>query len=80
MGKSLRKEKLSEAGVRLGRDLEDRAKTTSVGSVRNHCVILGILPYAKGTKQNRDAHSVNSALLCTERLAVSPTKNGIYWW
>ena len=29
-GKILRKESLSEAGVRLGKDFEDRAKSTSV--------------------------------------------------
>ena len=80
MGKILRMEKHSVAGVRLGRDLEDRAKTTSVGSARNRSVILGIFPYLTSTKQNRDAHSVNSALLCTERLAVRPTKNWKYWW
>ena len=33
-GKTLREEKFSVAGVRLGKDLEDRAKTTSVESAR----------------------------------------------
>ena len=33
-GKILREEKFSVAGVRLGRDIEDRAKTTSVESAR----------------------------------------------
>ena len=34
-GKILREEKFSVAGVHLARDLEDRAKTTSVESARN---------------------------------------------
>ena len=34
MGKDHREESLSKAGVRLGRDLEDRAKTTSIGNSR----------------------------------------------
>ena len=55
MGKILRKEKLSVTGVRLGRELEDRAKTPSVDSARAHYVILGILPYVKTAKQYRDA-------------------------
>ena len=58
-GKNLPKEKLLEAGVRLGRDLEDRAKTTSVESARTHCVILKI------TKRNRDASSVNNSAFFT---------------
>ena len=63
----------SEVGVRLGRDYEDNAKTTSVGNARTPRVIPGILPCVRTTKQNRDANSVNSALLCTERLTVSLT-------
>ena len=65
MGNILRN---SEVGVRLGRDFEDRAKTTSVGNARTPRVIPGILSCVRTTKQNRDANSVNSALLCTERL------------
>ena len=34
-GKTLEEEKFSVVGVRLGKDLEDRAKTTSVESARN---------------------------------------------
>ena len=74
-GKILRKDSLSEAGVRLGRDLEDRAKTTSVRHSRTFGVILGNLPCVRITEQNRDANSVKSTLLCTERLTVSPTKD-----
>ena len=74
-GKILRKDSLSEAGVRLGRGLEDRAKTASVGHSRTFGVILGILPSVRITEQNRDANSVKSALLCTERLTVSPTND-----
>ena len=42
-GKHLRKEGLSEAGVRLGREIEDLANGTSVGNARTLRVILGIL-------------------------------------
>ena len=38
MGKILRKESLLEARVRLGRDIEDRAKATSVGNARTPLV------------------------------------------
>ena len=43
LGKIIRKESLSEVGVRLGRDLVDGAKTTLVGNARTPRVILGIL-------------------------------------
>ena len=49
-GKIVRTEKLSEAGPCLGKDLEDPGKTTSVGSARNYCVILGSVPYVKNHK------------------------------
>ena len=49
-GKILRKESLSEAGVRLGRDIEDRAKTTSVGNARTPRLIPGILSMCQNQK------------------------------
>ena len=52
MGKILRKKSLSEVGVRLGRDLEDPAKSTLAGNVRIPRVITGILPCVRNTKQN----------------------------
>ena len=52
-GKHLRRESLSEAGVRLGRDIEDLANCTSVGNARTPRVILGILPCVRITKPNR---------------------------
>ena len=63
MGKTFEKDSLSEVGVRLGRDLEDRAKTASVGNARTSRVSFGILPCVRSTKLNRDANSVKSALL-----------------
>ena len=72
-GKNLRKKRLSEVGVRLGRDLEDRAKTTLVGNVRTPRVTTGILPCVRSTKENRDADSVKCALSCSERLTISLT-------
>ena len=50
-------------------------KTTTVDIVRIRHVIFGILPGVNTTKHNRDAHSVKSASLCTERLTVSLTRN-----
>ena len=58
---------LSEAAVLLERDLEDRAKTTSIEIVRIRHVILGTHPNVSITKHNRDAHSVNSAYSGTKR-------------
>ena len=42
MGNILRKERISEVGVRLGRAFEDRAKATSVGNARTPRVIPAI--------------------------------------
>ena len=56
-GKILREQKLSAAGCRLGRDLEDRAKTASVASARNHCDFWHLW-YVKITEQNLDANAV----------------------
>ena len=74
VGKLLRKEIFSEAGVRLVREIEDRAKTTSVGNTRTPRVIHGILPCVRITEPNRAANSMKSALLCTERLDCQPNK------
>ena len=71
MGKLLR---LSEAGVRLVRDIEDRAKMTSQGNARTPPVIHGILPCVRITEPNRAANPIKSALLCTERLDRQPNK------
>ena len=75
IGTVLRKDGLSEAKVRLGRDMEGRAKTTSVGNAQTPRVIYGSLPCVRITKPNRAANSVISALLCTERLTVSQTND-----
>ena len=73
-GKHLRRESLSEALVRLGREIEEVANGTSVGNARTPRVILGILPCVRITKPNRAANSVKGVLLCTERLTVSHRK------
>ena len=65
-GKSLRKERLSEAGVRLRRNIEDRAKNASVGNARPIRVIHGIFPCIRITKPNRAGSSVKSAFLHRE--------------
>ena len=57
--------KLPEAVVLLGRDIEDRATTTSVGNALTPRVIRGILPYVKGTGPDWSANSAKSVLLCT---------------
>ena len=64
-GKILREEKFSVAGVCLGRDLEDRAKTTSVECTKH--VTFGVLPNVNITKHNRDANLVKSASSGTKR-------------
>ena len=73
--KNHRKKSLSEVGVPLGRDLEERAKTTSVGESTNPRVITGIFPCVKITNQNRDTNSAQSAYSGTKRLTVSLTKD-----
>ena len=80
MGKILQKGKSLRGQSPLGRDIEDLANGTSVGNASTPRVIHGILPCVRITKPNRAANSVNSALLCTERMTVSQTndqkKNG----
>ena len=44
MGNIFERKASQEAGVRLGRDIEDLAKGTSLGNARTLRVILGILP------------------------------------
>ena len=73
MGKLL-KENFSEAGVRLVREIEDRAKMTSQGNARIPRLIHNILPCVRITEPNRAANSMKSALLCTERLDCQPNK------
>ena len=74
MGKLLRKEIFSEAGVRLVREIEDRAKMTSQGNARTPRLIHGILPCVRITAPNRAANSMKSALLCTEwTVSQTPT-------
>ena len=74
MGKLLRKDIFSEAGVRLVREIEDRAKMTSQGIARTPRLIHGFLPCVRITELNRAANSMKSALLCTERLDCQPNK------
>ena len=73
-GKFLLNEKLSEAGVRLGRDLAVCAKTTISCTVHGTRFVTSwhLLPHVKITTHNRDADSVKNASFCTERLTVSP--------
>ena len=75
-GKSLRGRSPSGKGYP-----EDRAKTASVEIVRIRHVILGILPNVNITKHNRNANSVKSENLGTERLSsVSETNDRKEWW
>ena len=74
-GTFLWKGKLSEAAVFPERDLEDRAKATSVEIVRISHVIFGIFPNVNVTIQKRDANSVASAHSGTKRLTVRLTRS-----
>ena len=65
-GKFVRKGSLSEAVVLLERHPEDRAEICSRETVRIGHLIIGIFPYVKITKLNRDANSAKSASSCTE--------------
>ena len=62
-------------GVLLEREPGKRAKNSSEENVRNCHVIVGILPYVKITKHNRDANSVKNAYSGTKRLMGSPGKS-----
>ena len=70
-----RQETVSEAEVRLGSLLDNRAEITSKVSARDHLVIIGILPYVTSPNLNRDANSVMSAHLHTGKLKVNPRTN-----
>ena len=59
-GQILREEEFSVAGVRLGRDLEDRARDYISEECTNH-VTFGVLPNVNITKNKRDANLVKSA-------------------
>ena len=74
MAKRHGKEKLSEAGVRLGKDLEDRAKTASEEKCTNPLCDSWHSPSVKITLRNRDANSVKMRF-DAQRLTISPTKN-----
>ena len=80
LGKILRKESLSEVGVRHGRDLVDGAKTTLVGNARTPRVILGILLCGQNYKSESGYSFCENALLCKERLTVSKTEVEEKWW
>ena len=77
-----------EAAVFLERDLEVRAKTTSVEIVRISHVIFVIFPNVNITKHIRDANSVKSAFFMHEQVDSQLTKNpkkiggkgSFVWW
>ena len=73
--KDLRKEMLPEAVVLQDRNIKKRADFTLKETARIRRVIIGILPYVKITKLNRDANSAISAYSGTLRLTVSPAKS-----
>ena len=65
----------------FGKIFKDRGEITLKETVRIRHVIVGIFPFVRTTKQNRDANSAKSAPLCTERLAVSLIRSaGEIWW
>ena len=70
-----RKESLPEAVVLHEGDIEKRADSTLKETVRNHHVIIRILPFVSTTKLNRDANLAKSAYSGTLRLTVSQTKS-----
>ena len=73
--KSSSKGNHSEAAVPLERDLEDRAKITSVKIARIRHAILSILQNVNFSKHNRNANSVKNASSGTQRLTPSQTKS-----
>ena len=54
---------------------ERRAETVSRVSARSHCVIFGIHPDVRVTRNHRDADLVINVLSCTIRLKVKPAKS-----
>ena len=61
MEEHFRKESLPAAVVLQVEEIKKCADFTLEGTVRIRHVIIGILPYADITKQNRDANSAKSA-------------------
>ena len=61
-GNVLRSGHLLEAAVLLERDIQDRAETTLLETVRICHVIFGMLPYVKITHLNRDAKSAKKCV------------------
>ena len=62
----MERKKLSEVGVRLGKDLEDRAKTASEEKCTNPLCDSWHSPSVKITYRTRDANSVKCALMHRE--------------
>ena len=59
----VRREKgVSEAGVRLGKPIDNRAKTSWKVLALNYLVTIGILPKVNQNSQNRAVNSAQSAL------------------
>ena len=58
-GKLLRKGKSLRAPESVWKEIDDRAKTASVGNARNPHVIRGILPCVGIAKQNGREHSLD---------------------
>ena len=72
-------ERVSEAGVHLGRCLDNRPEITSKVSARGHLVIFGIFLSVNFIEQNQDVNSVINVLLRTGRLNISPAKTEEEW-
>ena len=71
----VRREKgASEAGVRLGGQVDSRAKNTWKVLAPNHLVTIGILPNA--LSQHRDVDSAQSARFVEEQPNKRPKKGG----
>ena len=69
-----RKEPLLGKAVHLERKVKERARIILKGIVRIRRVIIGMLPYVKSTKLNRNANSVTSVYSDILRLRESPVK------
>ena len=72
--KSSLKENLSEAAAPLVRDPENRAKTTSIETVRTRLVIFGILWIVNITKHNRGANFVGKCVFMHREVDSQPNK------
>ena len=73
------KEVLLEAAVHQEGNVKNHARIMSKESAQIRRVIIGIFPYVKITKLNRDADSAISACSSTLRLTVSPEKIEEKW-